>query len=60
MIYAEFCRYFKYLKTLKKLLIGAVLSGVLVSITSGFAIPGMIAGVFPVIFGDKPLPLFLQ
>ncbi|MEG1259480.1 MAG: ABC transporter ATP-binding protein [Akkermansia sp.] len=60
MIYADFGRYFKYLKTLKKLLIGAVLSGVLVSITSGFAIPGMIAGVFPVIFGDKPLPLFLQ
>lgn len=57
-VYRNFCR--RYLAPEKKTLFAAVFCGAMAATTAGFGVPTMMDKVFPVVFGEKPLPEFLQ
>lgn len=49
-------RYTGYLLQVKWLFLAAILSGMVAATASGFGIPVMTVKVFPIIFGEKPAP----
>lgn len=57
-VYRDFCR--RYLSSEKKTLTVAVFCGALAAATAGFGLPMMMDKVFPIVFGEKPLPELLQ
>lgn len=50
----------RFLAPYRALLLVAVLAGGVAAATAGFGLPMMADKVFPVVFGEKPLPPFLQ
>ena len=57
-VYLDFWR--RYLASQKGILLLAVFCGGLAAATAGFGLPMMMDKVFPIVFGEKPLPEFLQ
>ncbi|MEY2879345.1 MAG: Lipid export ATP-binding/permease protein MsbA, partial [Verrucomicrobiota bacterium] len=53
----RFRPYLSYLRPQRGLLIAAILCGILAGLASGAGLPVMIDQVFPVIFGEHPVPL---
>lgn len=57
-IYRDFWR--RYLASQKRTLVIAVFCGGLAAATAGFGLPMMMDKVFPIVFGEAPLPGFLK